>query len=307
MRCEVVERLAEIGDAGLGVSTSDLRDQGFVPVLGEERAELSPSVRAICDTVSGCTGTVAVEVLVNIEDEERFITCRWVFDVQERVVVAVQPVIGVSPEVSGESDDLRLGTSGTDRIDGSLNRCGPLGVVWDIMWLVHQAEDDLGLVLVLGSEKCPHRCEVGIGRTALSDDPSVPPCIVVQVNHNVRPGGQGCLDEVVELSEETRGEGGRCLVVSNQSLPVDGKSDKIGAFANKVSDLISTGTVGSSTASVGVGTKLASSKVDTAQSGNSSLGEASPGEGNGLSNGSDEAHEEGDKRKELVDLHCCCD
>lgn len=76
---------------------------------------------------------------MNIEDEERFITCRWVFDVQERVVVAVQPVIGVSPEVSGESDDLRLGTSGTDRIDGSLNRCGPPGVVWDIMWLVHQA------------------------------------------------------------------------------------------------------------------------------------------------------------------------
>jgi hypothetical protein len=49
------------------------------------------------------------------------------------------------------------------------------------------------------------------------------------------------------------------------------------------------------------------SKVDTAQSGNSSLGEASPGEGNGLSHWSDEADEEGNKREELVDLHCCCD
>jgi hypothetical protein len=110
-------------------------------------------------------------------------------------------------------------------------------------------EDDLGLVLVLGSEECPYRRElssgvsfspfaspesahVGIGRTALSDDPAVPPCIVVQVNHDVRPGGQGCLDKVVELSKEARGEGGRGLVVTNQSLPVDRKSDTMAPGQN---------------------------------------------------------------------------
>jgi len=97
---------------------------------------------------------------------------------------------------------------------------------------VHTAANYEERVVSFSPFASPESAHVGIGRTALSDDPSVPPCIVVQVNHNVRPGGQGCVDEVVELSEETRGEGGRCLVVSNQSLPVDGKSDTIAPGQN---------------------------------------------------------------------------
>jgi hypothetical protein len=53
---------------------------------------------------------------------------------------------------SGDQDELGGGASGSDRIDGSLHRCGPALEVGDVVGLVHDTEDDLRVTLVLASE-----------------------------------------------------------------------------------------------------------------------------------------------------------
>lgn len=87
--------------------------------------------------------SIAVEILVHIEDQERIVTSSRVFDVlsisdmfheiaaddmtyQKRGVGTGQPVLGVGPEVSRKSDRLRVGSSASDGADSSLNRSGPV-------------------------------------------------------------------------------------------------------------------------------------------------------------------------------------
>lgn len=62
---------------------------------------------------------------MHIEDEKRVVVSGWIFDVEQRRIVAVQPVIGVSPEVSRDGDGLGRGAGGSDGVDGGLDGGSP--------------------------------------------------------------------------------------------------------------------------------------------------------------------------------------
>ena len=99
---------------------------------------------------------------------------------------------------------LILGASSANSVDDSLNRVGPFSEVRNLMGLVHNAEDNAGLVLVVCRELAPDAGELGVGRPTLTDDSTVPACIVVKVDDDVGFGGGtegGVHDGIVALEE----------------------------------------------------------------------------------------------------------
>ena len=66
-----------------------------------------------------------------------------------------------------------------------------------IMGLVHDTKDDLGLALVLGSKLAPNAGELCVGRTSLSNDSSVPACIIVNVNDACSTSSKTGLNQLI--------------------------------------------------------------------------------------------------------------
>lgn len=126
---EVSKRLTKVGDTSSVVSSTNLGDKSSVSVGREERTKCSPGVDTVGGTLSVSTGAIAVKVLVNVENQQGLVVGSGIFDAQERRVVAVQPIIGVRPHVSWQSDGLGVGPSTSDGCDGSLDGCRPSGVV----------------------------------------------------------------------------------------------------------------------------------------------------------------------------------
>jgi hypothetical protein len=62
----------------------------------------------------------------------------------------------------------------------------------------------------------------------LTDNPTVPPRIIVQVDQRICPSGSNSVDECVELSECIAREGGGVEVVIDYVLPSYGESEAAG-------------------------------------------------------------------------------
>lgn len=152
----VGDLLAEVLDARLGVSTASLSVEGLAVVGAEPAGERCPSVLDVVgDTLSVSSRVVAVEVLVDVEDQVGGGSVE-IFDGGEGSGgTAGHECLSRSPVVAGEEDHLGSGTGLADGGNGGLDRGSPGGDVRDIMGLVHDSEDDFRLRGIFGSEVAP--------------------------------------------------------------------------------------------------------------------------------------------------------
>ena len=130
------------------------------------------------------------------------------------------------------------------------------------MRLVHQPEHDLGLPRILLGQLGPNASELSIGRSALTDNPTVPSSVVVEVQDGISSLAQDVLNELVVLSEP-RGVEVPAQGATDGRVPAKGKSEDVGSVLAKVVDLGLGGVGGGQwvdvvarVASVGVGTKV---------------------------------------------------
>ena len=128
---------------------------------------------------------------------------------------------------SGEQDPLRGGAGVADGGDGGLRGVGP-GVHVEVVGLVHDAEDDVGLGGVLLGELRPHGGEVVVGRAArgLADDLTVPAGVVVDVNNAAGVGGEARFNDAVVAGEIGFIEGSTELV-GDKVLPANGEAEDV--------------------------------------------------------------------------------
>jgi hypothetical protein len=184
-----------------------------------------------------CIKSCNLQVLMNVEDKLVNGTI-LVLDGEKGRASLTRELGSVRPSQAGDEDPLRGGTSITDGSDSGLNGLDPRGEL-DVMWLVHDAEDDTLLVLVLGCELAPDVGELLVGRATLADDSTVPPGVVVQVDDDVRLGalGERELHGLVIPSEEALGDG-----TANRrlhKLPGEGDTEDIHTLASEVGELSS--------------------------------------------------------------------
>lgn len=151
--------------------------------------------------------------------------------------------------------------------DSGLDGLGP-GRDGQVVGLVHDAEDDVGVVGVLGGKRRPESGELVVGRAALADDLAVPAGIVVDVQDALGPGGEAARHQVVVV-----GEVGGVEVTADDAvgevLPADAETEHVQVVvAREVLHLRRTGAgrdVGDaihSTLAVGVAAKVKACDVD---------------------------------------------
>lgn len=88
----------------------------------------------------------------------------------------------------------------SDRCDGRLDSLRPCGDS-KIMWFVHDAEDDIRIVRVFGSEGRPQRRELIIRGTALADDAAIPTGVVMDVEDTLGARVEAARHEVIVLAK----------------------------------------------------------------------------------------------------------
>lgn len=94
--------------------------------------------------------------------------------------------------------------------------------------LVHHAESNLGVALVLGGNLRPDAGELGVGRTALADNGAVPAAVVVEVDDTQCSAGiQAALDLLVVGGPVVGVEGAADAV--DEVLPTDGDTEGVEA------------------------------------------------------------------------------
>lgn len=67
----------------------------------------------------------------------------------------------------------------------------------------------------MSSEELPKTSKVLVGRSILTDDTTLPSSIVVDVDHDISPGSQSGLDEVVVLLKKGSIQRGGGFVVAD--------------------------------------------------------------------------------------------
>ena len=96
-----------------------------------------------------------------------------------------------------------------------------------IVWLIHQAHDDLAIRRILRSQLLPQAREVIVGRTARStNDGSVPASVIMNINYAMRACRQASLYKLVVLSKIRSIERAAKLIV-DEVLPCDGQSEDV--------------------------------------------------------------------------------
>jgi hypothetical protein len=105
--------------------------------------------------------------------------------------------------------------------------------------LVHQAKGNSGVALVLGRDLRPKAGELGVCRSALANDSTVPTGIVVDVDNAKRSTGvQAALDQLV-VRGPVVGVEGAAEVVVEQVLPSDRKAEGVQAVVlDEMLDLV---------------------------------------------------------------------
>ena len=128
-------------------------------------------------TLGICAGAVTVVVVVYVVDEVIGAPVEVGNLAQGRSRVGLEPT-GRGVGRAGQQDPLRCGASLTDSGDGGLSTLGPLIDV-KVVWLVHDAEDDVGGGCVVGRELRPEVGKVIVGWATLADNLAVPASVVV--------------------------------------------------------------------------------------------------------------------------------
>jgi hypothetical protein len=108
--------------------------------------------------------------------------------------------------------------------------------------LVHQTKGNSGVALVLGRDLRPKAGELGVCRSALSNNTTVPTGVVVDVdNAECSTGVQAALDQLV-VRGPVVGVEGAAKVVVEQKLPSDWKAECVQAIVlDEMLDLVNVG------------------------------------------------------------------
>jgi hypothetical protein len=173
------------------------------------------------------------------------------------------------PVVTGQQNQVLGGTSLADGSDSSLDGSSPSVDVLKIMGLVHDAESDLRLGSILGSQLRPDGSELSVGgTTAAANNLAVPAGVVVEVEDaelGARVQAVGHL--LVVLGEEARVEGAAEVLV-DEVLPADGETEGVELVV--LDEVVHLGLTGGSRvdeaaggSTVGVHTEIEASDVDT--------------------------------------------
>lgn len=93
-----------------------------------------------------------------------------------------------------------VSSHGADGSDRGLDGLGP-GGDGQVVGLVHDAEDDVGVVGVLCSKRRPERGKLVVGGTALADDLAVPAGVVVDVDDALGSRGEAARHQVVVVGK----------------------------------------------------------------------------------------------------------
>jgi hypothetical protein len=183
-----IELLTKHSEAAGIVRATSLGEDGLALVGTEPSTESVEGVDVVGGASGVSSGSVRVEVLVDIEDQVGGAAIE-VLDLGESGARTVGDVSGgVGPLVAGKEDLVGSGTGLADGGHGGLDGGSP-GVDGDIVGLVHQAKSDFVVALVLGSDLGPDASEIVVGGSALADDGAVPTGVVVQVDD--AEGGAG--------------------------------------------------------------------------------------------------------------------
>lgn len=258
-----IELLAKHGQAAGIVGATSLSEDSLA-LVGTE-----PGTKGVegVDVVGGAggvgAGAVGVEVLVDVEDEVGGAAVE-VGDLGESGARAViDECAGVGPLVAREEELVGGSTGLADGGDGCLDGGGPLAdvdvvlVEKSVWWikmgrlklvmtyrLVHDAESDLIVALVLGGNLRPEAGKFGVAGTALADNGAVPAGIVVNVdNAHGSTGSQAVLDLGVEdapvLGVESAADG------VDEVLPADRNTEGVeSVIVDEVLHLVKTGLAG---------------------------------------------------------------
>lgn len=248
------------------VATTDFGDDSLTAVGTEPGSKRSEGVG---DVVSGalgvCAAVVGVEVAVDIEDQLAGAAV-GVLNGEKSGAAVLDKGSGGGVVGTGEKEVLRGGTGLADGSDGSLDGSSP-GGHGKVVGLVHQAERDVLLRLVLGSDLRPDIGELGVCGSTLTDDAAVPAGVVVQVDDAEGAGGQAALHQLV-VSSENGSIKSTAKCVLGEILPADGQAVGVkligGGKVLHLRNAVSAGVyVSTRTGSVSGAAEVESSDVDT--------------------------------------------
>jgi hypothetical protein len=182
---------------------TSLTDHGQSLVCSQPGGNDGEGIGNVVSDASGVGSRVVnIEVLVEIEDEAIGGSV-WVSYAEEGSGGSTaHELTGTGKVGAGNQDHLARCTSLSDGGDDSLAGSGPSGNI-QLMWLVDDLEDHLGLLGVVGGELGPDISELSVGwaTLGLGDDGSVPSGEVVDVNDTVCTSVKAGCDEGVELGE----------------------------------------------------------------------------------------------------------
>lgn len=96
-------------------------------------------------------------------------------------------------------------------------------------WFVHEAKGDLVVVLVLSCDLRPETRKLGVGRTTLANDRTVPTSIIVNVNNAKRGASVQAALNLLIIGRKVVGVKVAAEVVVEEILPSYGESESVQA------------------------------------------------------------------------------
>lgn len=148
-------------------------------------------------------------------------------DTAQSISTVSHEVLGTSPVGTGEKDVIRSRSAGTDSTDSALQSSGPGVDVRDVMRLIHESENDFGLVRVFRRETSPKASELAGVDTSLPDNATIVPSVVVDVDNTVGSDAKTGLDEFVIFAKGCGVELSEYSLV--QVLPANGQTEGVEA------------------------------------------------------------------------------
>ena len=215
---------ADVRVAAVDVAAASLGEQGLAAhtaqIVGQRRELV---VHAVGDAL-GRRAALAVEILMRLVDElaRRPVTIDDARQRRGRIVLEAADGVVVG---AGQEDHLCLGAVVADGVDDLLDGGGP-GRHVEVVRLVHDAEDDVGLRCVFLGELGPEVGELVVGRSALADDAAVPSGVVVHVDDAERAGRKARLHDLVVGTEEVCVQRASEVVV-DEVLPSDRNAEEV--------------------------------------------------------------------------------
>lgn len=136
---------------------------------------------------------------MNIEDQARVGAIRIMDRAQIPERAIADECLRSGEVIPWEEDHLCSCTGFSNRSHGFLHRGRPDLHIGNGVWLIHDAEDDIGFVLVLSCELTPEVGKLRIRGTTLPNDLVLESCVVVNIDDAVSTRGKKFLHKLVIL------------------------------------------------------------------------------------------------------------